>query len=50
MSAIHKLIESILIREELPDQSKQSTIVPIHIRSGMTECNDYLGITLLSTS
>jgi hypothetical protein len=30
LSAIHKLINSIWRREELPDQQKESIIVPIH--------------------
>jgi hypothetical protein len=46
VSAIHKLIHSIWNNEELPDQWKESIIVPIH----KTDCNNYCGISLLSTS
>jgi hypothetical protein len=30
LSAIHKLINSVWIKEEFPDQWKESIIVPIH--------------------
>jgi hypothetical protein len=32
LSAIHKLINSVWNKEELPDQWKESIIVPIHKR------------------
>jgi hypothetical protein len=50
LSAIHKLINSIWNKEELPDQWKESTIVPIHKKDGKTDCNNYRGISQLSTS
>jgi hypothetical protein len=49
-SAIHKLINSIWNKEEFPDQWKESIILPIHKKSDKTECNNYRGISLLSTS
>jgi hypothetical protein len=50
LSAIHKLINSVWNREELPDQWKESIIVPVHKKGGKTNCNNYHGISLLSTS
>jgi hypothetical protein len=37
MSAIHKLINSIWSKEELPDQWKESVIVPIHKKGDRTD-------------
>jgi hypothetical protein len=34
----------------LPDQWKESIIVPIHKKGGKIDCNNYCGISLLSTS
>jgi hypothetical protein len=34
----------------LPDQWKDSIIVPVHKKGDKTDCNNYHGITLLSTS
>jgi hypothetical protein len=34
----------------LHDQWKESIIVPIHKKSDKTDCNNYYGISLLSTS
>jgi hypothetical protein len=50
LSAIHKLINSICNKEELPDHGKESIIVPIHKKGDKTGCNNYRGISLLSTS
>jgi hypothetical protein len=46
---IHKLINSVWNKEELPDQWKESIVVPIHNKSDKTDCNSYRGISLLST-
>jgi hypothetical protein len=48
--AIHKLINSIWSKEELPDQWKESIIVPVHKKGDKTDCNNCRGISLLSTS
>jgi hypothetical protein len=50
LSAIHKLVNSVWNKEELPDQWKESIIVPAHKKSDKTDCNNYCGISLLSTS
>jgi hypothetical protein len=50
LSAIHKLINSVWNKEELPDQWKESIIVPVRKKGDKTDCNNYPGISLLSTS
>jgi hypothetical protein len=50
LSAIYKLINSVWNKEELPDQWKESIIVPIHKRGDKTDCNNYRVISLLSIS
>jgi hypothetical protein len=50
LSAIHKLINSIWNEEELPDQWKESIIVPVHEKDDNADCNNYRRISLLSTS
>jgi hypothetical protein len=50
LSAIHKLNNSVWNKEELPDQWKESIIVPVHKKCDKTDCNNYCGISLLSTS
>jgi hypothetical protein len=50
VSVIHKLINSIWNKEELPHQWKESIIVQIHKKGDKTDCNNYYGISLLSTS
>jgi hypothetical protein len=40
-SEIHKLICSIWNKEELPQQWKESIIVPIHKKDDKNECNSY---------
>jgi hypothetical protein len=44
--AIHKLIISIWNKEELPEEWKESIIVPIHRKRDKTDCNNYRGISL----
>ena len=48
--AIHKLIISIWNKEELPEEWKELTIVPIHKKGDKTYCNNYWGISLLPTT
>jgi len=43
-SVIHKLME------ELPKEWKESIILPIYKKGDETECNNFRGISLLSTS
>ena len=49
-SAIHKLIISIWNKEELPEEWKESIIVPIYKKRDKTDCNNYRGISLLPTT
>jgi hypothetical protein len=49
-SSIHKLINSVRNKEELPDQWKESIILLVHKKGDKTDCNNYRGISLLSTS
>jgi hypothetical protein len=50
LSAFHKLVNSVWNKEELPYQWKESIIIPIHKKGDKTDCNNYCGISLLSTS
>jgi hypothetical protein len=50
LSAIQKLINYIWNKEAFSDQWKESIIVPIHKKGAKTACNNYRGISLLSTS
>jgi hypothetical protein len=51
-SKIQKLItrNSMWNKEKLPDQWKESIIVPVHTKGDKTECNNYRGLSMLSTS
>jgi hypothetical protein len=49
-SEIHKLIKLIWNKEELPHQWKESIVKPIHKKGDKTDCSNYRGISLLSTS
>jgi hypothetical protein len=40
---IHKLMNSIWIKEKLPDQWKESIIVPVH-KGDKSDCSNYHGI------
>jgi hypothetical protein len=50
LSATHKFINSILNKEELPDQWKESIIVTVIKKGDKTHVNNYRGISLLSIS
>jgi hypothetical protein len=49
-SEIHRLICSIWNKEKLPQQWKESIIVRIYKKGDKTDCNNYRGISLLSTA
>jgi hypothetical protein len=49
-SEIHKLINSIWNKEELPEQWKEPIVVPIYKKGDKTDCSNYRGISLLSTT
>jgi hypothetical protein len=49
-SEIRRLICCIWNKEELPQQWKESIIVPIYEKGDKTDCNNYRGISLLSTA
>jgi hypothetical protein len=49
-SEIHKLINSILNKEELPGQWKESIIVPIYKKDDKTGCSNYREISLSLSS
>jgi hypothetical protein len=49
-SEIHKLINCVWNKEELPEQWKESIIVPIYKKGDKTDCSNYREISLLSTS
>ena len=46
---IHKLIIAISNKEELPEEWKESFIVPIYKKGDKTDCRNYRGISLLRT-
>jgi hypothetical protein len=48
-SVIHRLICCIWNKEELPQQWKKSITVPIYKKGYKTYCNNYRGISLLTT-
>jgi hypothetical protein len=49
-SETYRLICSIWNKEELPQQWKESITVPIYKKGDKTDCNNYRGISLLSTA
>jgi hypothetical protein len=49
-SEIHKLKNPIWNKEELPEQWQELITVSIYERSDKTDCGNYRGITLLSTT
>jgi hypothetical protein len=48
--AIHKLIIATWSKEELPEEWKESVIVPIHKKGDKTDCNNYRGISFVPTT
>jgi hypothetical protein len=49
-SEIHKLINFIWNKEELPDRTKEFIILLVYKNGDKTDCSNYRGISLLSTS
>jgi hypothetical protein len=49
-SEIHELISSILNKEELPEEWKESIIVPTYNKGDKTVCSTYRGTSLLSAT
>jgi hypothetical protein len=47
---IYHIIISICNKEELPDEWKESIIVPINKKGDKKDCNKYRGISLLPTT
>ena len=47
---IHKLINLIWNKEELPGEWKESVYVPIYKKGDKTDCSNYTGISVLSTT
>jgi hypothetical protein len=43
---IHKRINSIWNKEELPDQWKESVIVPIYMKGDKIHCSNYCWLSL----
>jgi len=47
---IHKLITAVWNKEELPEEWKESIIVPVYKKGDKTDCSNYRGISLLSNT
>jgi hypothetical protein len=50
MAVFSILLHSIWNKEKLPDQWKEPIIVPVHKMGDKTECSNYFGTPLVSTS
>jgi hypothetical protein len=48
-SEIHKLVNSVLNKEELPGQWKDFIVTQIYKKDDKTDCSNYRGISLFST-
>ena len=46
----HKLIISVWNKEELPEEWKESIVVPFYMKGDKTDCNNYRGISPLPTT
>ena len=49
-SEIHKLIIYIWNKDKLPEEWKESVTVPIYKKDDKRDCNNYRGISLLTTT
>jgi hypothetical protein len=49
-SEIHKFIISFWSKEDLPEEWEELVIVPIYKKGDKTDCSNYRGISLLSTT
>jgi len=49
-SVIHNLINSIWNKEELPEEWMELIIAPVYKKGDKTDCNNYIYISLLSTT
>jgi len=47
---MHKLFISIRNKEELPEEWKESIIVPIYKKGDKTDCSNFRGMSLLPTT
>jgi len=47
-SQIHELVNSIWNMEEVPEEGKESIILPIYRKCDKTNCSNYRGVSLLS--
>jgi len=49
-SEIHKLVNSVWNKEELPEQWKELVTLPIYEKADETGCSNYWGLSLLLAS
>jgi hypothetical protein len=49
-SEIGKPMNSVWSKEEMPNQWQESIILPVHKKGDKTDCSNYRGISLFSTS